>query len=136
VTQGGDILFSKQVVNAIDAADSEARTDAETRMSTILSALHIQHSTNNMGMALKEEIAKAKALHDYESAGPLTREMETLEMLQKDPGIAALKNSLAFQNEAACAAGLESLFRARKSGPTPDACIALGTKAEPPKPAK
>jgi hypothetical protein len=122
VTQGGDILFSKQVVDAIDAADSEARTSAETALSSALSALHIQRSTNNITLAAAEEGAKAS--HRYESSGDLAREMETRDMLRKDRHIAELKNSPAFLNANACAAGLETLFRARKSGPIPSECSA------------
>lgn len=120
VKQGGEILFSKKVVDAIDEADSEARTDAETRLSGILRALHIRHSTNNMELAAKEELAKAT--YHYTSTSDLGRQMETLTMLQKDPTIAALKSSPKFQNEEECAAGLERLFRARKSGPIPEPC--------------
>ena len=122
VTQGGEILFSKKVVDAIDEADSEARTDAETRLSGILRALHIRHSTNNMELAAKEELAKAT--YHYTSTSDLGRQMETLTMLQKDPTIAALKSSPKFQNEEECATGLERLFRARKSGPIPEPCAA------------
>jgi hypothetical protein len=122
VTQGGDILFSKQVVDAVDAADSEARTSAETALSSALSALHVQHATNNITLAAAEEGAKAS--HNYESTGDLAREMETRDMLRKDPRIAELKSSPAFENANVCAAGLETLFRARKSGPIPSECSA------------
>jgi len=84
VTQGGDILFSKQVVDAIDAADSEARTGAETKMSKVLSTLHVQHSTNNLEISAKEEQAKAKAAHSYTSTRDFAPE-KTREMLEKDP---------------------------------------------------
>lgn len=125
VTQGGDILFSKKVVDAIDEADSEARTNAETRLSGILRALHIRRSTNNMELAAKEELAKAT--YHYTSTSDLGRQMETLTMLQKDPTIAALKSSPKFHNEEECAAGLERLFRARESGLIPESCAASDT---------
>lgn len=126
VTQGGEILFSKKVVDVIDEADSEARADAETRLLGILRALHIRHSTNNMELAAKEELAKAT--YHYTSTSDLGRQLETLTMLQKDPTIAGLKSSPKFQNEEDCATGLERLFRARKSGPIPEPCAASDNK--------
>jgi len=122
VTQSGGILFSKSVVDVINGADSEARTGAETQMSTVLSLLHVWHSANITAMSTQEELAKAG--HTYKYSADLLVEMETQELLTKDPDIAALKNSRTFQNEATCAAGLEILFRARKSGPVPEVCTA------------
>jgi hypothetical protein len=126
VTPSGDVLFSKAVVDAIDVADSEARTDAETRLSKVLSALLMRHSTNNMQMEETEHFAKLT--HNYTSTSEGAQEIETMNFLPNDPKVVALKNSPEFQKEEECAEGLEGLFRARKSGPIPEACTAMDAK--------
>ncbi len=93
VTAEGKMLFSKQVVDAINAADSEARTHAETAMSVILDVFLLQHSLNNLNMRSKE--LEIENRHQYKYADDFERDFETRELLQKAPGIAALKNYIA-----------------------------------------